>query len=478
MPDVASRRPTPSRRFRHVRRRSLVAPTLVRRIGYDTFIRFADNNANDVTYTGRLLETNVSKKSIAAGRLVDESFGTRAIASDPCQTTFARFFSYFSQVVRGSRIGDNTNVNVVPSLDGKGAKWLALTEMPFVWKFDPESLDTEKLLRFNPELSRMFTMTAHPHASSDGGMYNIGIVPGARSSYAIFKTGVTGSKYASKLVCSLPVNDGLSYYHSFGITDRYFIFVESPLKWSLPKLALWRFHRRSFDDCMYWINDKPSRFRIVDRETNKEIVNVTYEAEPFFSFHHVNAFEDDVNRRLVVDMVCYRNGKIAFNSSFLDELNRGNKEGMRGVFRRFFLPLNATGKTKVESEVLSDFHSLELPRINGCHNGRPYRFAYGLGLSSPSADFLDSVVKLNTETKETRLFAEKGTFASEPVFVRAPDSKSEDDGVILSVLLSGNPDEKKPFLVILDAASFKEIARAEVTCRIPTTFHGNFMSAK
>ena len=444
---------------------------------------FADDS-DDVTYTGRLLETDIYRNSIAADRLVGNVFGTRAITSDPCQSTFGRFFSYFSQVFQGVLHRDNTNVNIVPSSDEKGAKWLALTEIPSVWRVDPESLDAEKrfnVVGSNPELKRMVKMTAHPHTASDGSMYNVGIIPGRKSFYVIFKTNVTesGEKYASDLICSLPADDGLSYYHSFGITDRYFIFVESPLKLSLPKLALERFHRQSLADCMYWVDDKPSRFRIVDRETNKEVVDVTYEAEPFFAFHHANAFEDDANRRLVVDMVCYPNGKSTVNSLFLDELKRGNRDDeAKGSFRRFFLPLDATGVTKVKSEVLSDFHSLELPRINECHNGRLYRFAYGLGLSSPSADFLDSLVKLNTETKETRVFSEKGTFASEPVFVRAPDSKSEDDGVILSVFLSGNPDEKKPFLVILDAASFKEIARAEVKCRISTTFHGNFMSAK
>ena len=445
---------------------------------------FADDS-DDVTYTGRLLESNVYKESIAADSLIGDGFGSRAITSDPCQTTFGRFFSYFSQVVRGAHFGDNTNVNIVPSSDEKGAKWLALTEIPSVWKFDPESLDAEKrfnVVGSNPELKRMVKMTAHPHTASDGSMYNVGVIPGRNSFYVIFKTNVTesGEKYASDLVCSLPADDGLSYYHSFGITDRYFIFVESPLKLSLPKLALWRFHRQSLADCMSWVDDKPSRFRIVDRETNKEVVDVTYEAEPFFAFHHANAFEDDANRRLVVDMVCYRNGKSTVNSLFLDELKRGNRDDVAmGSFRRFFLPLDATGVTKVKSEVLSDVHPVELPRINyKSHNGRPYRFVYGLGRSSPSVAFVDSVVKLNTETKETHVFAEKGTFASEPVFVPAPDSKTEDDGVILSVFLSGNPDEKKPFLLILDAASFKEIARAEVACRMPTTLHGDFLSVK
>ena len=441
---------------------------------------FAED-ANEVTYTGRFLETSVYKKSKAAGRLVGDLFGTRSSAttrSDPCETIFGRSLSQYTPSTPG-RGSDNTNVNVLPS-SSSSDKWIALAELTSVWQFDPVSLETKERVHIvgsNPELNRMITMTAHPHAASDGGMYNVGLLPGARSNasyYAIFKTDAS-EKYASELVCLLPAHDGLSYYHSFGITDRYFIFVESPLK-----LALWRAARSrdvSFADCMYWVHDKPSRFRLVDRKTSKEIVDVTYEADPFFCFHHVNAFEDDVNCRLVVDVVSYPNGKIALESASLEEL-RGGGKAVECDFRRFFLPLDATGVTKVESEVLSDRYALELPRINyESRNGRPYRFAYGLGLSSPWRTFHDGLIKLNTETKETLEFFEENMYASEPIFVEAPDPKTEDDGVVLTVFLSGNPDEKKPFLLVLDATSFEEIARAEFACRIPTTFHGNFLPA-
>jgi len=50
---------------------------------------------------------------------------------------------------------------------------------------------------------------------------------------------------------------------------------------------------------------------------------------------------------------------------------------------------------------------------------------------------------------------------SEPIFVQRPGGTDEDDGIILSTVINLLPDQPI-FLVILDAKTFTEIARAEV----------------
>ncbi|MFL5590598.1 MAG: carotenoid oxygenase family protein [Ktedonobacteraceae bacterium] len=61
----------------------------------------------------------------------------------------------------------------------------------------------------------------------------------------------------------------------------------------------------------------------------------------------------------------------------------------------------------------------------------------------------------------------------EPVFVAAPDAISEDEGIVLSIVLDGRKGTS--FLLVLDAASFTEIARAEVPHHIPFGFHGIYI---
>lgn len=63
-------------------------------------------------------------------------------------------------------------------------------------------------------------------------------------------------------------------------------------------------------------------------------------------------------------------------------------------------------------------------------------------------------------------------FTSEPVFVRTPDGKAEDDGVILSCVI--NVKDQTTSLLILDAKEFKELGRAVVQEVTSATLHGIF----
>ena len=95
--------------------------------------------------------------------------------------------------------------------------------------------------------------------------------------------------------------------------------------------------------------------------------------------------------------------------------------------------------------------------------------------TSVQGNFFDCLVKLDLEQNSTSSWYEQGCYPGEPVFVATPQAAEEDDGVILSIVL----DAKKAasFLLILNASSFRELARAEVPHHIPFGFHGNYFSA-
>ena len=84
----------------------------------------------------------------------------------------------------------------------------------------------------------------------------------------------------------------------------------------------------------------------------------------------------------------------------------------------------------------------------------------------------EKLVKLNVETKEFVTWEESGGFASEPVFVKSPDGKAEDDGIVLSCVI--NVIDQTTSLLVLDAKEFKELGRAVVPGITPATFHGVF----
>nr|XP_021484916.1 retinoid isomerohydrolase [Meriones unguiculatus] len=136
--------------------------------------------------------------------------------------------------------------------------------------------------------------------------------------------------------------------------------------------------------------------------------------------------------------------------------------------------LCSDGTIWLEPEVLfsGPRQAFEFPQINyqKC-GGKPYTYAYGLGLNH----FVpDKLCKLNVKTKEIWMWQEPDSYPSEPIFVSQPDGLEEDDGVVLSVVVSPGVGQKPAYLLILNAKDLSEIARAEVETNIPVTFHGLF----
>lgn len=100
-----------------------------------------------------------------------------------------------------------------------------------------------------------------------------------------------------------------------------------------------------------------------------------------------------------------------------------------------------------------------------------YRFTWGVGADEV---WIDRIVKADVEERRFTLWSEDGCFPGEPVFVAAPGAVDEDDGVLLSVVLDGRKGTS--FMLVLDARSLDEVARAEVPHHIPFGFHGAFAS--
>ena len=120
---------------------------------------------------------------------------------------------------------------------------------------------------------------------------------------------------------------------------------------------------------------------------------------------------------------------------------------------------------------------VELTRINyrQCA-GKPYRFVFGAGSGAINGrvDFIDNLVKIDLAAGAILTWHIDGCYPGEPVFVAAPEAKEEDEGLILSVVLDARKGHS--FLLVLDASTWEERARAKVPHPIPFGFHGNFFA--
>src|SRR5690606_13720122 len=94
-----------------------------------------------------------------------------------------------------------------------------------------------------------------------------------------------------------------------------------------------------------------------------------------------------------------------------------------------------TGETKEER---LDDTITEFPMINGLHNGRDYRYSYN-ALPQPGSWLLDGLKKYDVKTGQTQTFMmPKGEFVSEAPFAPRLNSKSEDDGYVVTFVTNVN----------------------------------------
>lgn len=411
-----------------------------------------------VSYRNRFLESRSWREAERSGRIRRSEFAT-----DPCFGLFGRVMATFRPPVT-----DNANIHVVELADG----FAALTETPLPIRFDPETLETLGAVAFEDDLAGTLT-TAHPHRDpTSGALYSYLTHLSRTSQYHLYRLD-PGSRSRHR-IASLPVKHP-AYMHSFAMTERHLVLAEFPLVVDPVRLLL---SGEPFIRNYRWEPERGTRLQVFDRAKGTHLG--CWIAPAMFAFHHVNAFLD-AEGEIHLDLVAYDDPAI-IDHLYLEPLRTGSPNLPRAELRRLRLEGSGPGAGRgnerrqedhrVEVRLLSE-QNVELPRIHEARVGRSYRHLWGTANEVPG-HFTDALVRIDLTTGGARSWHVPGCFPGEPVFVPRPGSTEEDDGVLLSVVLDAA--QESSFLLVLDAATLKEEARARVPHPVPLGFHGTFMT--
>ena len=394
-----------------------------------------------VAYANRYLRSSQYKAAREEGRIMFSEFAT-----DPCRAIYNGTSAFYVQAPI-----PNANVHI----EALGRAFVAHTEIPLPVRFDPVTLRTLGVVGDQPPLGRLGT--AHPHTDARRGdrfAYQIDFPP--PSGYRVVAR--RGNR-ADRVLATIPAAKP-GYMHSFGLTAKNVVIGEFPYRMDpLKILTDWKPVIENFE----WDGSQAARLHVVPRAGGAVR---TFEAPAFFAFHHVNAFERD--GKLNLDTCAFPDPSVV-QYLYLDRLRMGARNRTpTPTLTRHEIDLR-TGK--VRSRELSET-PVELPRIDYARvNGRDYRTVYGVSFRDRRRSvFVDQIAKVDVKTGDAKVWREAGAYPGEPVFVPAPGSKSEDDGVVLSVVLDARAG--RSYLLVLDARSFTEMARARVPHHIPFGFHG------
>ncbi|XP_028288894.1 beta,beta-carotene 15,15'-dioxygenase [Parambassis ranga] len=453
----------------------------------------------EMTHRSRFLRSDTYKANMAADRIVVSEMGTMAYP-DPSKNFIVKAITFLNHTVPD--FTDNGASNFIKY----GNDYFATSETNYIRKIDPVTLETQDkvdYLKFLP----INLATSHPHYDKEGNAYNIGtsIADKGKTKYTLFKVPAASEKDKGKnvpalknadVICAVPCRSLLSpsYYHSFGMTDNYFIFVEQPFKLDILRMATAYMRGVNWASCLKFCPEENTLIHLIDRKTGK-VVDTKYYTGSLVVYHHVNAFE--VDGHVIFDVIAYNDSSL-YDMFYIDKLKEEpashDKRYSKPGYRRYVLPVHPDkgaaigddlvklkfttasavkekeGKLMCQAEVLCE--GFELPRINYDVNGRRHQFVYGNIVEESAVS--KQVAKFDTETKKMLYWGEEKCWPLEPVFVPRPKGESEDDGLLLISVINSNPGQSG-FILILDGRTFKEVARAHVNGEIYKDMHGFFI---
>ena len=316
--------------------------------------------------------------------------------------------------------------------------------------------------------------------------------------------------------------DKFSYIHSFSLTRKYLIFIEYPIYWNIDDII------NSVDilPSLKWIQNITTKVHIIDL-SNTESEMITIETKPFFSLHHINAFDfldvDNDENNIFLELITYENSSILdyFYMNNLLNLNTNKNKIPGGNYSKLIINLNKQ-KDKQNIKLITEIfikELIEMPSVNPIFKGLPYTYFYSITDTG-------KIIKVNIITGEILYWSNNYDIPTEPIFIPyntsyknsnrfdfdfefnfdniskskgdltfckdricnnnnyncIPDyiwnindinlDFEEDNGIIVSVVLDVN--KEKSYLLFLDAKTMKELAKAYISTHIPFTCHGFF----
>jgi carotenoid cleavage dioxygenase len=276
-----------------------------------------------------------------------------------------------------------------------------------------------------------------------------------------------------------------TWQHDIGVTERHVVFIESPT----TRLRLQRGSASSDPVPFAWVPGTEGWLGVVERGGNGEDVR-WFRFDPALVTHVLGAWEERVGPASDMDIVLYvcryeapePGQPVDPSASVLGPMGIGMTPigGSLAVLEQWRITANGLERNVV------DERRVEYPRMDATCDGMPFRYGYCVEVAWTS-DFsargpeVDSrgLLKFDLRHDEVEAWT-PGPYrsTSEPIFVRAHDGRSDDEGWLLTVVDDANRGASD--LYVLDASSLgrhRPEAIIHLPERLPFRSHGEWVPA-
>jgi len=365
--------------------------------------------------------------------------------------------------------------NTIVTITKMGAEFIASTDLPKVNIFSPSTL--EWIGYYDPKLDSTMS-TAHwaPEPGTNNMLnYHVKGVPGVWETLHLYRY-PEGSLHTPQEIGKgfhIPYS---TMIHQFSVTENYAIFFLYPISIDMGCATMHLLHNML--ECVKWHGDNTdSLIYVMNLKTGETTSPMKTEA--IYSTHHINAYEVTENEldTVVVDLVIppwYALTNFTDKEAMLNTEDTGSMENLFEI-RRYQIDIQneqvfSTSWENNAAEAQPYYNQFDFPKVNPNYYGRHYCYAYGQAIVDVRRQYL---VKKNVcDSTEDKIWYKEEHYSGEPIFIPNPNGSSEDDGVLLVIVLDGST--RLSYLLLLDGQSFETLAEARLETFIPMSIHGSW----
>ncbi len=216
---------------------------------------------------------------------------------------------------------------------------------------------------------------------------------------------------------NIPTNR-FSYVHSFSLTESYIVFIEYPFFWDIEKIV----DSVVILPSLKWDPNAKTKIHIINLYNTRNDI-ITIETEPFFSFHHINAFEyyNNVSNEnesdglsIFIELITYSDATIFDNFYMNNLLNNTNHNKIikGGNYSKIIINIDKKHKISYFKMFTHKINTetIEMPVINPEYKGTFYKYFYAFTESG-------KLIKVDVISGDVMEWYEVDNIPSEPIFI-------------------------------------------------------------
>lgn len=451
--------------------------------GYVTLLTFDSGKA---TYCGKYVRTDRFKAQEHLMKTLIAHKEAPPLAFSGAWTPAGKGH-WYENILRIPTNPSNTATMWLSAADTSKPRLYCLCEGGDPVELDPSTLDTISSetpfhgKNSNEKVKSFFSA----HFSRDvntGDIYNHGYIlnPGLGPCRLNVMKLASDGTLLDQQQCDLPFD---TFVHDSTLSQNYLVYFLPPFHNPPSKIFKFLLGLSPIGKLFEWDPESLDSYIYIHSKANLKLQYKIKLPKPVTLYHLVDAHDvvaDDGTITLQVRVAEHTPpDRVALEQQFADQYSVEDGTRLYTTLREYTLHLDETDGSVLsvsDKDVCESAAPCEFPAVNTeWPSDERHQYCWTSALSSKSENYLNGIQKVDMEhaTASPVMTFGEYSYAGPPAFVPKENATAEDDGYIITTVYRAL--KHRSDIVILDAATLKQLCTLELMDHVPYQFHGDFL---